>query len=83
MIVFPCQFAVSKSKMYFHVVFYVCAQLKVHTKLANGEDFDFDITLSHPIMPDQTTTKVMASKVSSRKGTAFCLLSASLSFQCH
>ena len=38
-------------------------QLKVHTKLVNGQDFDLDIDLCHPITPDQTVSKVLGSKV--------------------
>lgn len=37
--------------------------LKVHTKQASGEDVDLEICLSHPVNPEQTVAKVMASKV--------------------
>ena len=53
--------------MFWFQCFTVCSQLKVHTKLADGQDFDLDIHLSHPIMPDQTVSKVMTSKVSTKR----------------
>ncbi|XP_076446106.1 protein SGT1 homolog [Babylonia areolata] len=37
--------------------------LKVHTKQPNGEDVNLEIQLLHPVMPNQTTAKVMTSKV--------------------
>ncbi|KAK7489869.1 hypothetical protein BaRGS_00018891 [Batillaria attramentaria] len=37
--------------------------LKVHFKLPSGEDYNLDLHLAHLIVPEQTLTKVMTSKV--------------------